>query len=196
MSRLQASPAPTYISTCESRDWPLGSDEKHVPETPKVPLVIDVDAKAEHLKSTNPPIYTPRLTHRRKYSYIPWLLTTFFLLTTLFLASIVLGVRFFDLTHPATPAPHIHILVDGRSLPERGSELDEPERIWSIVTPGISTGNLYTTTRTRQGAGMQTAIVTGVESKTGRLHTAPTDAPEPREGEDFKRRDGFVTLMK
>jgi hypothetical protein len=196
MSRPQASPAPTYISTCEARDWPLDSHEKHVSPTPKIPLVIDVDAKAEHLYPSNLPIHTPRLTTHRKHSYIPWLLATFFLLTTLFLAAIVLGVRFFDLTHPVASGHHIHVFLDGRSLQERGSELDEPGRLWSIVTPGVSTGSLYTTTRTTQGLGIPTVIVTGHESRTGRPNTAPTDAPGPGEGEKVKRRDGFITLVK
>ncbi|OAK98020.1 hypothetical protein IQ06DRAFT_27377 [Phaeosphaeriaceae sp. SRC1lsM3a] len=200
----QASPSPTYISTCEQKDWPLDSHLKHVPATPQPPLVLDLDTKADHVDPSHPhypsPHYTPhlppRLSPHRKYSCIPWLIATFFLLTTLFLASVILGVHFFDLTHPAAPAPQIHVFVEGRLLEERGSGFDDPDRMWSIVTPGRSTGTLYTTTRTRQGLSIPTAIVAESESSTGRLHTAPTDAPGPGDGAEIKRRDGFITLLK
>ncbi|KAH7399078.1 hypothetical protein DE146DRAFT_521342 [Phaeosphaeria sp. MPI-PUGE-AT-0046c] len=204
MSRPLVSPAPTYISTCEQEDWPLDSNLKSVSATPQPSLATKMNTKADHLDSSHPhhplPLYTthlpPRFPQHRKHSYIPWLFAAFFLLTTIFFASIVLGVHFFDLTHPAAPAPQIRVFVDGRSVVERGSEFNGPDQMWSIITPGISTGTLYTTTRTRQGLSIPTAIVTGDESQTGRLHTAPTDAPELGEGGEVKRRDGFVTLVK
>lgn len=121
------SPAPTYFSTFHS--------QKDIPNTNHCHHSSSSEPVWQDEKSTNrekslqqPPFDTnpdphntlirpspPRCRRSHLLHILPWALALFFFLTTLWLTSIAVGVKFLNILRPApTPQPAaIHVIING-----------------------------------------------------------------------------------
>jgi hypothetical protein len=196
------SPAPTYTS----QNWPSSPsksfydtkhpfqqqnhlDTKHQSQqnhpnansTPQQPPLDHLDPQHPHFPSSPPQDLPPNTKPRRRFPHILILilsiLATFFLLSTFYLA---LSARL------QRPVQEINVFVDGQRV--------------GVSTVVVTTTATATVSVSASG-GVSSSMSTGVRESssvlvTGRLHTAPTTAPEFPGRRKREERRGFVTVVR